>query len=135
MEEEKEARSMVAHTIRRRFTSEQADAVAEMLGVDLASEGIELDAFRRGMEVELEHGSREPSTDVTNDDPILTGKIALAHLRELPDYYDRLEAMEHPVDAVTVDPAAVDRDVELSHTWLHFEHQSDGAGRTARHRA
>jgi hypothetical protein len=85
---------MVAHVIRMSFTSEQAAAVAEMLGVALAREGIELEAFRRGMEVELEHGSRDPRTNVTDDDPILTGKIALAHLLELPDYYDRLEEME-----------------------------------------
>lgn len=85
---------MVAHSIRRSFTSDQAAAVVEMLAVDLADEGIELEAFRKGMEVELEHGSRDPRTNVTDDDPILTGKIALAHLRELSDYYDRLEEME-----------------------------------------
>lgn len=85
---------MVAHSIRRSFTSEQAAAVVEMLDLDLADEGIELEAFRRGMEVELEHGSRDPRTNVTDDDPILTGKIALAHLREFPDYYARLEEME-----------------------------------------
>lgn len=85
---------MVAHSIRRSLTSDQAAAVVEMLAVDLADEGIELEAFRKGMEVELEHGSRDPRTNVTDDDPILTGKIALAHLRELPDYYDRLEEME-----------------------------------------
>lgn len=86
---------MVAHVIRMSFTSEQAAAVAEMLGVDLAREKIDIEAFRRGMEVELEHGSRDPRTNVTDDDPILTGKIALAHLLEMPDYYDRLEEMEH----------------------------------------
>jgi hypothetical protein len=85
---------MVVHAVRKSFTSEQAVAVAEMLCVDLAGEGIELEALRRGMEVELEHGSRDPVTNVTDDDPIMTGKIALAHLRELPDYYDRLEEME-----------------------------------------
>ncbi len=85
---------MVARSIRRSFTSEQAAAVVEMLGVDLAAEGIQLEAFRTGMEVELEHGCRDPRTNVTDDDPILTGKIALAHLRELPDYYARLEEME-----------------------------------------
>ena len=46
------------------------------------------------MNVELEHGSRDPETNVTNDDPVITGKIAWAHLKELPDYYERLEAME-----------------------------------------
>ena len=46
------------------------------------------------MEVELEHGARDPETNVTNDDPLITGKIAWAHLREFPDYYDRLAVME-----------------------------------------
>ena len=107
---------MVAHRIRTGFTSEQAEAVAEMLDVDLAGEGIELEAFRSGMEVELEHGSRDPRTNVTDDDPILTGKIALAHLREMPDYYDRLEEMEHGDELLIVD-------AETSHRWLGFEHQ------------
>ena len=44
------------------------------------------------MDVELKHGSHDPQTDVTHDDPILTGKIALAHMKEFPDYYERLEA-------------------------------------------
>jgi len=47
-----------------------------------------------GLEVELEHGRRDPKTDVTHDDPITTGRIALAHLNELPDYYTRLAKME-----------------------------------------
>ncbi len=89
---------MGAHARRKSFTLEQAEAVAEMLGVDLAQEGIALEAFRRGMEVELEHGWRDPETNVTNDDPIVTGKIALAHLREMPDYYERLDAMEQGVE-------------------------------------
>ena len=50
--------------------------------------------FRNGMEVELEHGAHDPQTNVTGDDPILTGKIAWAHLKEFPDYYVRLDAME-----------------------------------------
>ena len=109
---------MIAHSIRRSFTSDQAAAVGEMLGVDLGSEGIELEAFRRGMEVELEHGSSDPRTNVTDDDPILTGKIALAHLRELPDYYDRLQEMERRSESL-----ATDGDVQSSHMWLRFEHQ------------
>ena len=109
---------MIAHSTRKSFTSDQAAAVAEMLGVDLASEGIELDAFRKGMEVELEHGGRDPRTNVTDDDPVLTGKIALAHLRELPDYYDRLEEMERRSES-----RATDGDLESSHMWLRFEHQ------------
>ena len=47
-----------------------------------------------GLEVEFEHGSHDSQTNVTNDDPVLTAKIALAHLKELPDYYTRLKKME-----------------------------------------
>ena len=53
-----------------------------------------LEQFRRGLDVELEHGSHDPQTDVTHDDPILIGKIAVAHMKEFPDYYERLERME-----------------------------------------
>ena len=79
---------------RKRFTAEQTQAVAGKIGLDFDVVAFDLEQFRRGMEVELEHGSRDPATDVTNDDPIITGKIAWAHLREMPDYYDRLDAME-----------------------------------------
>jgi hypothetical protein len=53
------------------------------------------------MDVELEHGTRDPETDVTGDDPLLTGKIALAHLREFPDYYPRLARMEAEGEAAS----------------------------------
>ena len=53
-----------------------------------------MEQFRIGLDIELEHGLRDPSTDVTGNDPILTGKVALAHLNELPDYYTRLTKME-----------------------------------------
>jgi hypothetical protein len=76
------------------FTSDQALEVAEKLGVDLSKTGYDLEQFRHGMDIELEHGTRDPSTNVTNDDPLITGKIALAHLSELPDYYIRLDEME-----------------------------------------
>lgn len=79
---------------RKRFTAEQAQAVAAGIGLDLGEVPFDLEQFRRGMEVELEHGSQDPVTNVTNDDPMITGKIAWAHLREMPDYYDRLDAME-----------------------------------------
>ena len=75
-------------------TSEQARAVGQTIGIDWETSPFDVEQFRRGMEVELEHGAHDPQTDVTNDDPILTGKIAWAHLKEFPDYYDRLEAME-----------------------------------------
>ncbi len=74
------------------FTPEQARQVGETLGVDWSR--IDVEQFRMGLDVELEHGSRDPATDVTHNDPILTGKIALAHLNEFPDYYTRLDQME-----------------------------------------
>jgi Protein of unknown function (DUF5661) len=77
-----------------RFTTQEARQVAEALGLDLGQESFDIEQFRMGMDVELEHGRRDPQTNVTNDDPLTTGKIALAHLRELPDYYTRLAAME-----------------------------------------
>lgn len=79
---------------KKTFTSEEAKAVSKELGIDWNSSPFDLDQFRRGMDVELEHGTRDPETNVTEDDPLTTGKIALAHLRELPDYYTRLERME-----------------------------------------
>ena len=76
------------------FTTNDARSVGEQLGIDWTSSPFDVEQFRAGMDVELEHGTRDPETDVTGDDPVLTGKIALAHLRELPDYYARLARME-----------------------------------------
>jgi Protein of unknown function (DUF5661) len=81
------------------FSSEDAAAVAAKLGIDFAALGCDLEQFRMGMDVELEHGRRDPETDVTGSDPITTGKIALAHLREFPDYYTRLAILEREADA------------------------------------
>jgi len=64
------------------------------IGIDWASAPFDVDQFRSGMDVELEHGARDLPTNVTDDDPFVTGKIALAHLNEFPDYYTRLEQME-----------------------------------------
>lgn len=80
----------------QRFTAEEARRVGENLGISW--DKFDIDQFRRGMDVELEHGMRDPHTDVTGDDPIVTGKIALAHLNEFPDYYDRLEKMEQEAE-------------------------------------
>ena len=81
---------------KKAFTAEEAKAVGEQL--DIKWDKFDVDQFRRGMDVELEHGTRDPSTNVTDDDPIMTGKIALAHLNEFPDYYDRLEEMEEEAE-------------------------------------
>jgi len=77
-----------------RFTAEEAMAVADNIGLKFDAVPFDVEQFRRGMEVELEHGSHDAQTNVTNDDPLMTGKIAWAHLKEMPDYYDRLDAME-----------------------------------------
>lgn len=79
---------------KKEFTAEEAAQVAGGLGIDIAAEGIDLEQFRLGLGVELEHGRVDPETDVSDDDPLITGKIALAHLREIPDYYTRLAEME-----------------------------------------
>lgn len=76
------------------FTMDDARMALDRLGLDLESEQITLEALTAGMNVELEHGSRFPDLDVSGDDPIVSAKIALAHLRELPDYYERLVRME-----------------------------------------
>jgi hypothetical protein len=73
-------------------TTEEARRIGDEIGVDWNR--FDVEQFRQGLDVELEHGSRDPQTDVTHDDPILTGKIALAHMKEFPDYYERLERME-----------------------------------------
>lgn len=79
---------------RRTFTSEEARRVGSEIGIDWGSAAFDEEQFRMGMDVELEHGSRDPATDVTHDDPLMTGKIALAHLNEFADYYTRLARME-----------------------------------------
>jgi hypothetical protein len=81
-------------TPRTTFTLDEAAAVAAQLGIDFATAPFTLEEYRAGLDVELEHGRRDPDTNVTGDDPIATGKIALAHLREMPDYYTRLAKME-----------------------------------------
>ena len=78
----------------KRFSAEEAKRVGEQIGIDWETVPFDVEQFRAGMKVELEHGRHDPATDVTGDDPHVTGKIALAHLNEFPDYYTRLERME-----------------------------------------
>ena len=79
-------------TSKKLFTTEEAKRIGESLGIDWSK--FDVEQYRMGLDVELEHGLVDPHTNVTNDDPIMTGKIALAHLNEFPDYYTRLEKME-----------------------------------------
>ncbi|HBP62677.1 MAG TPA: hypothetical protein DD730_00025 [Desulfosporosinus sp.] len=74
------------------FTSAQAKEIGETLGINWSK--FDIEQFRMGMDVELEHGTSDPKTNVTDNDALVTGKIALAHLTEFPDYYTRLEKME-----------------------------------------
>jgi len=79
-------------TTKKHFSFEEAKGVGEELGVDWNK--FDVEQFRMGMDVELEHGLVDPKTNVTDDDPIVTSKIALAHLNEFSDYYTRLEKTE-----------------------------------------
>ncbi len=84
-------------TERKKFTPEEAQKYGEKLGIDWKK--FDVEQFRMGMDVELEHGSRDAHTNVTNDDALITAKIALAHLNEFPDYYTRLDKMETEAEA------------------------------------
>lgn len=77
---------------KREFLIDEARSIGTQLKIDWSK--IDLDQFRRGLEVELEHGASDPETDVTGDNLVLTGKIAWAHLKEIRDYYTRLDQME-----------------------------------------
>jgi hypothetical protein len=82
---------------KRQISPDEAHQVGAARGVDWRKG--DRGQFRRGLEVELEHGARDPETNVTNDDLLLTGKIAWAHLKEIPDYYTRLDKLEAEPDA------------------------------------
>ena len=90
---------------RKSFSADEARAVGEQLGIDWDSSAFGVDQFRRGMDVELEHGLHDLDTNVTVDDPVTTGKIARAHLNEFPDYYTRLEQMEEQAKRELSGPA------------------------------
>ena len=83
-------------TTSKRFTTEEAQRIGAALGIDWSQ--FDVEQFRMGLDVELEHGTADPATDVTHDDPMMTGKIALAHLNEFPDYYTRLAEMEEEAE-------------------------------------
>lgn len=81
---------------KKKFTSEEAQKIGEQLGINWEKWNIE--QFRMGLDVELEHGKVNKKTNITNDNALMTGKIALAHLNEFPDYYYRLEKLEKQAD-------------------------------------
>ena len=78
----------------REFSQDEARQIGERVGIDWASSPFDVEQFRMGLRVELEHGRRDLVTNVSDDDEITTGKIAWAHLNEFPDYYSRLAQME-----------------------------------------
>jgi len=84
-------------TAKKHFTAEEARTIGEQLRIDWSK--FDVEQFRMGMDVELEHGLQDAHTNVTDDDALTTGKIALAHLNEFPDYYTRLEKMEKEAEA------------------------------------
>ena len=79
---------------RKSFTAEEARRIGAEIGIDWESAPFDVEEFRSGLGVELEHGLHDLLTNVSDDDPLVTGKIALAHLNEFPDYYTRLARME-----------------------------------------
>jgi hypothetical protein len=81
------------------FTADEARKTGERIGIDWVTSSFDVEQFRMGMDVELEHGTQGPETNVTDDDALLTGKIARAHLNEFPDYYSRLAVMEAEAEA------------------------------------
>jgi hypothetical protein len=78
----------------RTFTRGDAEEIAKKIGIDWSTSAFGIEQFLMGINVELEHGRVDATTDVTHDDAITTGKIALAHLHEFPDYYTRLAKIE-----------------------------------------
>lgn len=80
----------------KRFSLAEAKQIGDVIGIDWHAFGVE--QFQTGLEVELEHGASDVQTNVTGDDALITGKIAWAHLKEFPDYYTRLSAMEKEAD-------------------------------------
>jgi hypothetical protein len=86
-------------TGKQSFSAEEARNIGTEIGIDWGTAPFDVEQFRMGMDVELEHGLHDPMTNVTDNDPTVTGKIALAHLHEFADYYTRLAKMEAEAEA------------------------------------
>lgn len=93
-------RAEVKKSTGQKITSEKARQIGDSLGIDWKKYNLE--EFRRGLEVEFEHGTETPETNITDDNIILTAKIAWAHLHEIPDYYTRLDRMEKEAEATQI---------------------------------
>jgi len=92
----------------KKFNLSEAAQIAQQLGIDFEKAAFTLEEYLEGLNVELEHGKVDAQTNVTDDDPLTTGKIALAHLNEVPTYYNKfigVEAWEHAIEAFKGDPA------------------------------
>ena len=83
-------------TAKKHFGTDEAKSIGESLGIDWSK--FDVEQYRMGLDVELEHGLTDPHTNVTDDDPVMTGKITLAHLNEFADYYTRLKKMEREAE-------------------------------------
>jgi hypothetical protein len=92
-------REEIQMTAKSHFTVEQAREIGESIGIDWTTSPFDAEQLRAGMDVELEHGLHDPETDVTGNDPVVTAKIAWAHLKEFADYYIRLAKMEAEAEA------------------------------------
>ncbi len=90
----------------RGFSSDEARDIGERIGIDWKSSRFDVEQFRMGLRVELEHGRHDPATNVSDDDELTTGKIAWAHLNEFPDYYTRLAKMEAEAERYWADREA-----------------------------
>ncbi len=83
---------------KKHFTPKQAKEISKELKINWSKVKYNLEQFRHGMDIELEHGKVDKTTNITNDNPLMTGKIALAHLNEFPDYYNRLDKLEETAE-------------------------------------
>ncbi len=92
-------------TEKKQFNADEARAAGERIGIDWDTSRFDVEQFRMGMDVELEHGTHDGATNVTDDDIDTTAKIARAHLNEFPDYYTRLAKMEAEAEAYWADKA------------------------------
>ena len=81
----------------KEFSEAEAKKIGDNIGINWSK--VDLNEFRMGLTVELEHGSHDPETNVIDDNEDLAGKIAWAHLKEIRDYYTRLEKMEQEGEA------------------------------------